>query len=107
MCGGGTERCWAFVAAPGITPQGTRRERNTDPPPKPTRIDTKAVAAETKAEVEAKWLRYANETVAEQHVSREINEKAGIADAGGNLLPMPTPPPITFPKPPGAATATT
>lgn len=98
---------WAFVCAPGITPNGTRPERNTDPKPQPTRVDTAAIAAEAKAEVEAKWLRYANEAVAEQHVSREINEKAGIADAVGNLLPMPTPPPITFPKPPGAAAVTT
>lgn len=94
LCGGTVERAWAFVRAPGVTPQGTRAEINTDRP-RPTKVDTKAIAAETKAEVEQKWLRYSDEKVAEQHVSREINEKAGIADAQGNEKPLPKYAPIT------------
>lgn len=99
LCGATVERAWAFVKAPGITPQGTRAEINTDPLPKPKHVDTKAIAVETMQEVQQKWLRYSDETIAEQHVSREINEKAGLADAQGNLKPTPTPPPITFEKP--------
>lgn len=93
-CGEPVERLWAFVKAPGITPQGTRAEINTDRVVK-NKVDVKAIAAETKAEVEAKWLRYSDERVAEQHVSREINEKAGIADAAGNEIPLPKYAPIT------------
>jgi hypothetical protein len=99
QCGAQVERAWAFVKAPGITPQGTRPERNTDKPVGPQRVDTKAIAEETKFEVEQKWLRYSDEKVAEQHVSREINHKAGIADEAGNEIPVPKPAPITFPKP--------
>jgi hypothetical protein len=95
-------RTWAYVKAPGITPQGTRPEINFGPAPQAPRIDTKAIAANTAQEIEQKWLRYGDEKIAEQHVSREINEAAGIADAVGNLLPAPTPPPITFAKPPEA-----
>lgn len=95
-CGAETERAW--LSAPSITPQGTRAEINTDRF-KPKKIDTKAIAAEVTQEVEQKWLRYSDEKIAEQHVSREINEKAGIADAMGNPTPLPTPAPITFAKP--------
>lgn len=102
ICGGEAKRAWAFVKAPGMTPQGTRPEVNTDVV-RPRLVDTKAIAAETKLEVEQKWLRYSDERVAEQHISREINEAAGISDAAGNEKSLPTPPPITFPKPPEAA----
>lgn len=93
-CGEPVERLWAFVKAPGVTPQGTRPEVNTDRP-RLNKVDTKAIAIETKAEIEAKWLRYSDPKVAEQHVSRETNEKAGIADAAGNEKPLPKYAPIT------------
>jgi hypothetical protein len=86
-CGAATERTWAFVKAPG---------RNTDRPAGPAKVDTKAIAAETKFEIEQKWQRYSDPQVAEQHVSREINEAAGIADAQGNKKPITMPAPITF-----------
>lgn len=98
-CGLPTERLWFGVKAPGITPQGTRPERNTDKPSRPRRVDTRAIAVETKQEIEQKWLRYSDEKVAEQVISREINHKAGMADEAGNLLPPPKPAPITFAKP--------
>lgn len=88
----------AWLSAPSITPLGTRPEFNTDIS-RPTKVDTRAIAAETMREVQDKWLRYGDEKIAEQHVSREINERAGLADAQGNLKPLPTPPPITFEKP--------
>ena len=96
-CGARVERLW--LSAPGITPQGTRPERRVAEAPREKRVDVKAIAAETKAEVEQKWLRYSDEQVAEQHVSREINHAAGMADELGNLTPLPTPEPITFAKP--------
>lgn len=86
------------MSAPSITPQGTRPERNTDRH-RLNRVNTKAIAAETKLEIEQKWLRFSDETIAEEHVKREINEKAGIADAAGNELPVPKPAPITFANP--------
>lgn len=98
MCGGAARRAWGFVKAPGVTPQGTCPEVNTDRVYEP-RVDTKAIAAEKKLEVEQKWARYADETIAEQHISREINHKAGMSDEAGNLLPPPSPAPITFAKP--------
>ena len=94
-CGVQVERAWAFVRAPGVTPQGTRPECGFDQVVERP-VDKKAIAVDTIQEVEQKWLRYSDETLAEQHVSREINEAAGMADAMGNLLPAPTPPPITF-----------
>lgn len=96
-CGTQTER--VLLTAPGITPQGTRPERNTDRRQGPARVDTQRVAADVKLEVEQKWLRYSDPAIAEQHVSREINEAAGISDAAGNEKPIPTPAPITFAKP--------
>lgn len=96
-CGTQTERAW--LSAPSITPQGTRPEVNTSRPAAPARVDTKAIAAATKAEVEQKWLRFSDERVAEQHVQREINHKAGLWDASGNEVPIPKPAPITFAKP--------
>jgi hypothetical protein len=97
FCGMSTERAW--LSAPGITPQGTRPERNTDRPKGPAPVNTTRIAEEVKFEVEQKWLRYSDPKVAEQHVSREINEAAGIADAMGNEKPIPKPDPITFAKP--------
>lgn len=94
-----TQRCWAYVKAPGITPQGTRAEINTDPRRMPKKVDTQAIALETKREVEDKWLRYSNEKVAEENVSREINHKAGICDVAGNETPLPKQDPIVFNKP--------
>lgn len=93
-CGEATTRLWAYVKAPGITPQGTRPEVNTD---RPTlrKVDTKAIAAETKLEVEQKWLRYGDEKVAEEHVRREINHAAGISDVAGNETKIVMPDPIT------------
>jgi hypothetical protein len=98
-CGGAVERAWAFVKAPGITPQGTRVEINTDPPSRPAKVDTQAIALETKREIEDKWLRYSDEKVAEANVSREINHKAGICDVAGNETPLPKQDPIVFEKP--------
>jgi hypothetical protein len=103
-CGAEMERCWAFVKAPGITPNGTRPEVGCDVSA-PSKVDTKAIAAETKAEIEQKWLRYSDEKIAEQHVSREINEAAGIADAQGNEKKIEMPAPIMFEKPIPAASA--
>ncbi len=97
QCGSATERLWAFAKAPGITPQGTRPHRGFDAPTQHV-VDTKAIAAETKREVEDKWLRFSDERVAEEHVKREINHQAGWWDAAGNETPIPTPAPITFPK---------
>ena len=102
QCGVQTERAW--LSAASITPQGTRPERNTDRR-RPQKADTKKIAAETKFEIEQKWLRHSNDALAEQAVSREINHKAGIADDMGNPLPIPKPPPITFPNPMTAAAA--
>lgn len=102
-CGVQVERAW--LSAPSIMPGGTRAERNTDRPYSPPPVDTKHIAADVKFEVEQKWLRYSDPTVAEQHVSREINEAAGCADAAGNEIPIPTPEPITFAKPTPAASA--
>lgn len=96
ICGGESKRTWAFVKAPGMTPRGTRPEINTDVS-RPKRVDTKAIAADTKFEIEQKWLRYSDEKISEQHIQREISEAAGLDK------PMPTPPPLTFPKPPEAA----
>lgn len=96
-CGQPTQRAW--LSAPSITPNGTRPERNTERPAAPPRVDTKKIAEDVKFEVEQKWLRYSDEKIAEQHISREINEAAGIADAQGNEKPVPTPAPITFAKP--------
>lgn len=98
-CGLRVERLWAFVKAPGITPQGTRPEINTDGPSRPNKVDTKAIAIETKREIEDKWLRYGDEKIAEQHVKREIDHKAGLCDAAGNETPLPQQTPITFEKP--------
>ncbi len=98
-CHGVQTRLWAFVRAPGITPNGTRAEVNTDPPPQLNRVDTKAIALETQREVEDKWLRFSDEAIAEEHVRREVNEAAGISDAAGNLLPVPKPDPLTFAAP--------
>ena len=91
-----TQRAW--LSAPSITPQGTRAERNTDRKVEP-KVDAKRIAADTAFEIEQKWLRYSDPTVAEQHVSREINEAAGIADDRGNEKPIPKPDPIVFSKP--------
>lgn len=98
-CGRSVERLWAFVKAPGITPQGTRAEVNTDPPSQPRKVDTQAIALESKREVEDKWLRYSDEKVAEANVSREINHRAGICDVAGNETPLPKQDPIVFQKP--------
>lgn len=89
------ERAWAFVRAPGVTPQGTRPERGSNwiaPPPK---VNVKKIAEDTTFEIEQKWQRYSDPQIAEQHVSREINEAAGIADAQGNEKPVPKQAPIT------------
>jgi hypothetical protein len=99
VCGETVERLWAFAKAPGITPQGTQPEINTDGPARPKKVDTQAIALETMREVKDKWLRYSDDKIAEQHVSREINEKAGLADAAGNEKPLPKQDPITFAKP--------
>ncbi len=104
-CGAPTERAWAFVRAPGITPNGTRPERNTDKPRVAPKVDTAAIAVEKTFEVEQKWLRYGSDSLAEQHVSREINHAAGIADELGNPKPIPKPAPIVFEKPAMAACA--
>lgn len=96
-CGAPSIRAW--LSAPSITPQGTRAERNTSKTAGPSKVDEKKIAADTMFEVEQKWLRYGDDKIAEQHVSREINEAAGIADAAGNEKPIPTPDPITFAKP--------
>ena len=101
-CGLPTKRAW--LSAPSVTPNGTRPERNTDRP-RPKRVDTTAIAVETKLEVEQKWLRYSDEKLAEQAVSREINHKAGMADEMGNPTPLPKPEPITFAKPAEAMAA--
>lgn len=101
-CGAKTERLWAYAKAPGITPQGTRTEINTDGPGRPKTVDIAAIAAEKSREVADKWLRYSDDKVAEQHVSREINERAGITDAQGNEKPVPTYAPLTFDKPSAA-----
>ena len=101
-CGTAVERAWAGVKAPGITLQGTRPEINTDGPSRPKPVDVKAIAAKKTHEVQDKWLRYSDEKIAEQHVSREINERAGIADAQGNEKPVPKYEPITFEKPSAA-----
>lgn len=76
-----------------------RSEHNTSQPLSPTAINKKAIAEQTMQEIEQKWLRYSDPAIAEQHVSREINEAAGIADAAGNEKPIPTPAPIMFAKP--------
>jgi hypothetical protein len=96
LCGGQVERAWAFVRAPGITPQGTRPERVVSAAPAMPRVDSKAIARETQREIEAKWAHYGDEKIAEQSVGREINHKAGMADPMGNPLPVPTPAPITM-----------
>ena len=96
-CGQQTERAW--LSAPSITPQGTRPERNTDRPPSPAKVNTQAIALETTREIEAKWTRYRDPKLAEQHVSREINHKAGIADEVGNTIPIPKPAPFQVTKP--------
>jgi hypothetical protein len=88
----------AWLSAPSITSQGTRAERNFERPREP-KVDSAHIARETAFEVEQKWLRYSDEQIAEQHISREINEAAGIADAAGNEKPIPKPDPITFAKP--------
>lgn len=91
-CGAQVERAW--LSAPSVTPQGTRPERNTDKAPKPSKVDVKAIARDTTFEVEQKWTRYSDPKLAEQHISREINHKAGIADETGNKLPDPKPAPF-------------
>lgn len=96
-CGAQTKRI--FLSAPSITPNGTQPERNTGRPKGPAPVDTQKVAAEVKFEVEQKWQRYSDPTIAEHHVGREINEAAGIADHRGNEKPIPKPDPITFRKP--------
>ena len=83
-CGSRVERLW--LSAPGITPQGTRPERNTDVA-RPNRVDSKAIALETTREIEAKMLRYSDPVVAEANIAAEVN--AHIND------PVPTPAPIT------------
>lgn len=93
-CGVQVERAW--ISAPSVTPQGTRPERNMATPARSAAVNTKAIAEETTFEVEQKWLRYSDPKIAEQHVSREINEKAGIADAQGNEKPIPKPAPIVL-----------
>ena len=98
-CGVQVQRAW--LSAPCITPQGTRPERRGAPRP-PERVNTKAIVEDTKFEIEQKWQRYSDPQIAEQHVSREINEAAGIADAAGNEKPVPTPAPLTFAKPTAA-----
>ena len=97
-CGTQVERARAFVQAPGITPRGTQQERNTDRPPSPAKVNTQAIALETTREIEAKWTRYRDPKLAEQHVSREINHKAGIADEVGNTIPIPKPAPFQVTK---------
>lgn len=97
LCGSETQRAW--LSAPAITPGGTRAERNTDRQSDPPPIDKKKIALDTTFEVEQKWNRYSDPKVAEQHVSREINEAAGIADYRGNEIPIPKAPPILFEKP--------
>lgn len=99
VCECGAQTARVFLTAPSITPQGTRPERNTSRPKAAPPVDTKRIAEEVKQEVEQKWLRYSDEKLAEQHISREFNEAAGIADALGNEKPIPTPAPITFAKP--------
>ena len=94
-CNESLTRTWAFVKAPGITPQGTRPEVNTDRYYE-AKVDTKAIAADTTFEIEQKWLRYSDETIAEEHVRREINEAAGIDN------PPPTPDPLVFTNPAAA-----
>lgn len=96
-CGEPTTRAW--LSAPSITPNGTRAERNTDKVTGPPKVDEKKIAADTMFEIEQKWNRFDDPAVAEQHVSREINEAAGIADERGNEKPIPRPDPIMFPKP--------
>jgi hypothetical protein len=96
-CGKPTQRAW--LSSPSITPQGTKLERNRSVASGPPPVDEKKIAAEVMFEVEQKWQRYSDPKVAEQHVSREINEAAGIADASGNEKPIPKPDPITFAKP--------
>jgi len=93
VCGQPTVRAW--LVAPGITPQGTRPERAVAESRRPPGVNTKAIAEATQFEIEQKWQRYSDPHIAEQHISREINEAAGVADAAGNPLPVPTPPPIT------------
>ncbi len=96
ICGLPTQRAW--LSAPSITPNGTRPERvvaSAGPLP----VDKKRIAEETTFEIEQKWNRFSDPQVAEQHVSREINEAAGIADAAGNEIPIPKPAPIMFEKP--------
>lgn len=102
QCGRPTQRSWSFVKAPGITPQGTQPEFNRERP-RLNKVDVKAIAAETKLEIESKYLRYSNEAVAEEHVRREVNHAAGICDAAGNETPLPKAPPISFDKSPAAA----
>lgn len=102
VCGLQTERAW--LTAPGITPRGTRPERRVEPAGPPP-VNKKKIAEETTFEIEQKWARYSNPQVAEQHVSREINEAAGIADAAGNEKPIPKPDPIMFAKPTAAECA--
>ena len=96
QCGLVTKRAW--LSAPSITPGGTRAERNTDRKVAPP-VNKKKIAEDTTFEIEQKWARYSDPVVAEQHVSREINEAAGIADAAGNEKPIPKPDPIMFNKP--------
>jgi hypothetical protein len=96
-CGKPTQRAW--LSAPSITPRGTRAERNTGASSGPPPVDEKKIAADVMFEVEQKWQRYSDPAIAEQHVSREINEAAGIADAAGNEKPVPKPDPIMFAKP--------
>ena len=96
MCGHPTQRAW--LSAPSITLQGMRPERNTDRRVEP-KVDKKRIAEETAFEIEQKWARYSDPAISEQHVSREINEAAGIADAQGNEKPIPKAPPIMFEKP--------
>jgi hypothetical protein len=83
-----TERWWR--SGPGITPQGTRPERNTARP-RLNRVDTKAIAAETMAEIDQKMLRYSDPVVAEENISREVNAHI--------YKPVPTPAPIMFERP--------
>ena len=92
VCGVQVQRAW--LSAPSITPQGTRPERR-GAPRAPERVNTKAIVEDATFEIEQKWQRYSDPQIAEQHVSREINEAAGIADAAGNEKPVPTPAPIT------------
>ena len=73
--------------APAITPNGIPADREIDIP-RETTVDTAAIARETAAEIEAKYARFADETVAEENVSREVNEH--IND------PLPEVPELTF-----------